>query len=570
MKTKFVLPVGVLTQHLVAMGKTGAGKSSMLRHVVEHLLSENKRVVVIDPKGDWYGLKISADGKRPGFAVVAFGQFKSEKATDIPITPDSGKAVAELILKGNRPAIIGMRGWMPAEQAKFWVAFASTVFNSNYAGGLNVVIDEAQNFAPKELVGYGNENMALYWTKKLLSEGRGLGLTMFIGSQRPQSVHNGVLTQCETLVAMRLTHNADCSAVEAWLKRTNNKEVREKILTSIPEMSRGSAWVWSPEIKFGPEIVSFPMFETFDSFAPPQNQRVITAGGWSTVDLEDVKAEMQTVITEQKANDPAELKRQITELKKKLFAAENKTTPPEVRTVEVPVISEDDRSVLDGINQAFANWASEVESFRGDLKALTLAITQATAKRAPQPFEQAILRGVTTRKAVLKTQSVGPSTVPLKVVDVDGKLSVGERAILTAIVQRGDAGTEKTTLMVLAGYKSTSTGEYARSLVAKGFATKQGAAFFPTAEGVAALGDFEPLPAGGEELIEYWRGKLTGGELKIFETLIGAPQLPLQKDAICEATGYKATSCGEYLRQLIARQIVVRVGAGEYTLAENF
>jgi DNA segregation ATPase FtsK/SpoIIIE-like protein len=45
------IPEKILDQHLVVLGKTGAGKSSKLRHVVEHLLTHKKRVCVIDPKG---------------------------------------------------------------------------------------------------------------------------------------------------------------------------------------------------------------------------------------------------------------------------------------------------------------------------------------------------------------------------------------------------------------------------------------------------------------------------------------------------------------------------------------
>lgn len=74
---KLVFPEKILDQHLVVLGKTGAGKSSALRHMVEHLLNHKKRVCVIDPKGDWWGLKSSASGDGPGFPIIAFGNFKA-------------------------------------------------------------------------------------------------------------------------------------------------------------------------------------------------------------------------------------------------------------------------------------------------------------------------------------------------------------------------------------------------------------------------------------------------------------------------------------------------------------
>jgi len=108
-------PRKILNQHSATLGKTGAGKSSALRVSVEQLLTEKKRVVIIDPKGDWWGLKSSADGKGPGFPVITFGNFKNDQASDVPINEYSGRNVAELIASGNRPCIIGFRGWMPGQ-----------------------------------------------------------------------------------------------------------------------------------------------------------------------------------------------------------------------------------------------------------------------------------------------------------------------------------------------------------------------------------------------------------------------------------------------------------------------
>ena len=51
------IPTKVFDQHLVVLGKTGSGKSSVLRYMVEHLLAQGKRVCVIDPKGIGSALK---------------------------------------------------------------------------------------------------------------------------------------------------------------------------------------------------------------------------------------------------------------------------------------------------------------------------------------------------------------------------------------------------------------------------------------------------------------------------------------------------------------------------------
>jgi uncharacterized protein len=211
------IPEEILLQHAAILGKTGAGKSSVMRHIVEHVLDHHKRTCIIDPKGDWWGLKKSGDGRAAGYPVIAFGDFKEPKAQDIPINAQSGVHVAELIAMGNRPCIIGFRGWMPGQMIKFWIDFASTLFKEN-SGELFLFGDEFHNFAPKGKILDVEAGKCLHWSNRLMSEGRGYGLVCFIASQRPQKVHNDTLTCCETLIGMRVTHKADRDAIKDWIE----------------------------------------------------------------------------------------------------------------------------------------------------------------------------------------------------------------------------------------------------------------------------------------------------------------------------------------------------------------
>jgi hypothetical protein len=366
--SKLCFPEEVLNQHLVVLGKTGAGKSSALRHVVEHLLDAEKRVCIIDPKGDWWGLKSSADGKSAGFPVIAFGDFKNPQASDVPVNPQSGKHVAELITSGNRPCVIGFRGWMPGQMADFWIDFASTLFNT-ITGELYVVVDEVHNFAPKGKILDPKAGKVIHWTNRLLSEGRGLGMVFLIASQRPQKVHNDTLTCCETLVAMRVVHKADRDAIEDWIKGCGDGTHGKELLNNVAGMARGEAYVWSPEIAFGPERLKFPMFHTFDSFAPPQLQKKVSQSGWSEVNLDEVKLKLATVIEETKANDPKELKKRIHDLEQKIQDLDANVRPDGELAAAVAQAQEMTRALVT------EQWSKAFEEYKANEAAkTTLAI----------------------------------------------------------------------------------------------------------------------------------------------------------------------------------------------------
>lgn len=355
-------PSKILEQHLVVLGKTGAGKSSALRHIVEHLLSHNKRVCVVDPKGDWWGLKSSADGKHPGYPIIAFGDFKNANASDVPINEMSGKHIAELISTGNRPCIIGFRGWMTSRMVQFWIDFASTLFNAN-AGELYLVIDEVHHFAPKGKIQDPQAGKCLHWSNRLMNEGRGIGLVNLIASQRPQKVHNDTLTACETLVAMRVIHKADRDAVEDWIKGCGDPVQGKEVLNSLANMARGEAFVWSPEVGFGPRRLAFPMFETFDSFAPPQLQKKINERSWADVDLTEVREKLATVIEKAKSEDPRELKRVIADLRKERSELQRCLEEPNrqiIERIEIPVLG---NGALDRIENVLSRATAVVEAF---------------------------------------------------------------------------------------------------------------------------------------------------------------------------------------------------------------
>lgn len=558
---KLVVPREIFHQHVAILGKTRSGKSSVARLLVEDLLGRGEPVCIIDPKGDWWGIKLSADGKGPGFPVVIFG---GEHA-DVPINAHAGKSIGELVATGNRPCLIDLGGWTVGDRTKFWIDFASTLFRA-VKGTHHLVIDEFHNFAPKGKILDPNAGQALHWANRIASEGLGKGIPMIFASQRPQKVHNDALTSAETLIAMRVLHPADRGAVSDWIKGAGDASGAE-VLDSLAQLPRGEGWVWSPEIKFGPERVLFPMFATYDSFRPQTAADTKKLKGWAEVDLDEVRATLATVVEQEKANDPRELRAVIAALRAELNA-KNKTlgqidvqtqrsdakldtnvaaTQKRIAQLEESLkklratkIEMADRvfKALHAHAEAQAHrWAAQVtkaEEWLTRLRAIAVPVAPPAATR---------LAPLTPPKAVGGSRPSPPAARPARGGAESNGLKGMHRAMLTALAQHPD-GLSKKKILIHTGYASSGPVSSAfADLVAHGYVEAIGtAALRITDAGVAALGHYEPLPTG--DALREWLltgDKLSGMEKKLLAAIADAYPKDIRKAEVLEATGYASS-----------------------------
>ena len=72
-----------------------------------------------------------------------------------------------------------------------------------------LVLEEAHRFVParRELSGIGGRSTAVF--ERIAKEGRKFGLSLLLASQRPSELSETVVAQCGTVIAHRLTHEAD-------------------------------------------------------------------------------------------------------------------------------------------------------------------------------------------------------------------------------------------------------------------------------------------------------------------------------------------------------------------------
>lgn len=126
-----------------------------------------------------------------------------------------------------------------------------------------LVCDEAHLYAPED----SEEDFEP--TKRALSriakEGRKYGISLCLASQRPAEIAAGMLAQCSTIFAMRLTYERD----QQWLSSALSDNVNG-LLGSLASLGTGEA------IAVG-EGIPLPMRLVFDHLSPEERPRSATA-----------------------------------------------------------------------------------------------------------------------------------------------------------------------------------------------------------------------------------------------------------------------------------------------------
>ena len=310
--TKFSIPGAVLKQHIAILGKTGSGKTSTEKLAVEQVVAAGARVCVLDTvKSDWWGITSSASGKRAGLPFKILGGPRGH----VPLHANAGKVIGHLVATGKLPlSIIDMADFEAGGVQRFFVDFAQSLFR-HMRGVVYLVIEEAHEVAPKERAGFGAENLAIHWAKKLATGGRSKGIRLVVATQRVQSLHNAVLGSCETVIAHRLTTPADQEPVLKWMKANVDKEIQTQVAESLSSLPTGTGWLCSGEAKIF-ERVAFPKFKTYDNSKTPDGDAADVDITTAAVDQDELRSIIGDAVKEAEATDPKVLRKRLIESEK--------------------------------------------------------------------------------------------------------------------------------------------------------------------------------------------------------------------------------------------------------------
>lgn len=554
------LPVDAVTQRISILGKTRSGKSYTAGVIVEEVLKARQQVVILDPKGDWHGLRSSADGKSAGLSITIMGG----KHGDIPLEPTAGTIVADLVVSEGISLVLDFSLFeSKADEIRFTTAFLDRFYRKNTEPVL-LVVDEADVFAPQKPE--KNETIMLNRMETICRRGAGRGIGVLLISQRSAALHKGCLSQTELMIAHQTTAPQDRDALKAWVVAHGDEDQREKFLTRITKLKTGTAIVWSPSWLEIYEEISVRQKETYDSGESPRvGQRRKAPKVLAQVDLERLKKHMAETIEKAKQEDPKLLRAEIQKLKAELSAKRPPPAPaPKIvqappqapiiknRIVKVPALKKGQitelRKLVERVEKAKSRLGWSTQSLEVSANMISQALGKSVdaverVKQKPQGLPTRPIN-VPPPQRIQASRKQTPSVEP-KNGDGGITLLAGERKMLEVLVQFHPGTRTKSQLGALSGY-TPSGGTFSTylSTLRKNSLIKDsvGGSIVATEAGLDWFGgDRPPAPTTTEQLLEMWRNKLLAGERKMLDLLVKTYPDPLSKEKLGEGTGYAFT-----------------------------
>lgn len=526
------LPLDAATQTFAFLARKRAGKTYAAGKLCELLMDAGVQVVILDTVGNWYGLRLAANGKDTGFDIPVIGGLRG----DVPLEASAGALIADVVADTGRSLIIDASQLSKGDRRKFATAFGERLWARKKAdpSPIHLVLEECQLIVPQRVMGEDARMVGIYEEIVRLGGNYGIGVSMI--SQRPQSVNKEVLTQTECLVVLQTNGVPEKKAIKEWIV---DKGLDVDFLQELPSLPRGVAYVWSPQWLGVLKKVPIGEKRTFDASATPKVGEKRTAKKLAPLDLGDLTERMKGLVERAAADNPVELRKKIAALERDLRDAQVKRVTDvkigPVQIKEVPVIGpkEVERlerlfgkldEIRDRMAQAQQAVVSEVGNLKTELSRAIQATARATMAARPTP-----------------TPAKVPARAPVPRPESDGTINPPSQRILDALSwleSVGVVGIDRVRLAYFADAspKSSAYKDNVSKLRAAGLIDYRGEDVVLTNEG---RGRATPVstPPTTDDLHNALRQKLTQAQWRILEAAIQCYPNPCSKEELAERAG---------------------------------
>lgn len=540
------LPIDTVTQTIGILARKGSGKSYCAAVVAEEMLEAGAQVIIIDPVGIHFGLRSGADGKSPGFPILIVGGDHG----DIPMEAGAGELVADMVIDQRISIILDMSLLRKNAQCQFVTAFSERIYQRNRAP-LHIILDEADSYAPQRPQ-HGQERM-LGAMNDLVRRGRARGIGMTMITQRPAVINKDILTQIECLICLRIMSPQDRAAVGAWVDAHGTVTQKAQFMESLASLPVGTAWFWSPGWLQVFKKIKIRKRTTLDSSGTPEfGASARKAATMAVVDLDAARKAMRDTVEKAEANDPAKLRAQL----------KAQTARADALQLQVTNLTHDLEITRENLETAESKLAqANTETSWEKMEKLRRIRDELNAYIADQPLVMAPARPIVA-------PAPKPAAPPARKESPAGTApSGGMQRIMIVLAQRPGVNAKQLGVRAQLSSSSGTFGTYMGTLRKNGWIEGDRNGFRLTPAGVAALGQYTPLPE-GEALFDYWRNHLGGGKARILDALRERYPNLVTREEIGQSANIAPTSgtFGTYMGELRTLELIER-GTGGFRMS---
>lgn len=519
----------LVVSRLLVQANSGGGKSWLLRRLLEQTAGQIQHLV-IDPEGEFSTL-------REKFDYVLAAKTGGDTAAD----PRTAKLLAERLLELRVSAILDIYELDPHARVLFVRRFLEGIIDAPKTlwHPALVVVDEAHVYCPE--VGQAESANAV---KALATRGRKRGFCAVFATQRLSKFSKDAAAECNNKLIGRTSLDVDMQRAgdELGMSKANRGTLRD--------LDAGEFFAFGPALTFDADIKGTGVQRIH---VGPVQTRHPEAGGRLALSAPPPTAHVKALLSklsdlpaeaEQRERTVEDLKREVATLKRQISSSY--LPQVETKVVEKFVLKDGQLGRACAIVSHLEQLAEKASEYENDLRVTAKEIRDAIAQtRTPIPTPTPVKVAVEQPRLVPEMHTQGrrvapaPATSrPASLVSANGdgvKLGGGERKILAALAQYPDGRTKKQ-LGILCVY-STKGGRFNNILGAlrsAGYIEGKDTVRI-TDTGLAALGEWTPLPQGAE-LLEYWRQQLQPSEAKVLDVIADAHPRALTKEQVAAAT----------------------------------
>jgi hypothetical protein len=545
------LPPSIITEVTAIMGISGSGKTYTGGRYAEEMHRLGAQFIAVEPVGNWYGLRLKANGKGRGLDIPIFGGDQG----DLPLPKESGAEVARLLVKERISAVIDVSHFRKSHMRRWMADFAEEFFvmKRKNRSAVNLMLEEARVFVPQTLR-KGDEGAArmLGAIEDIARRGRNYGIGLTLMDQRPQSVNKDVLNQAQNLIVLQLVGKHEKKAVREWVNEVAKSLSGDDWWGTLDELAKGEAFIWSPRRRIF-EQVKISKKWTYDASATPEfGQEDKPPPKLSEINVGSIREALEATIEKAKETDPKELAKKVRAQQKRIAELERglaneKHEAEAIVQILTPFEVEDFEDMTELVSGVMGDMDTSTRLLTdaaGTLKTLSARIAKAQATLAKLKASNPEAREAATKQR----RTTAPARAPAgpQQDSEANDINKSEQRLLDSLARLESIGIKPAnhfSMAFFARYKPTS-GNFHNlrgKLKAKGFVQYVSGKTELTVEGAALANRPEKLPT-TEELHQTVLGMVTASQRRLLAPLLEHWPDGLSNEELAEQADYRKTS----------------------------